>query len=148
LQEGRRLFGRRLPESWVASGEVRKMGRSYRYIGNGDSWATELFLVFVLGFVLATGLWLGIWFVHARPIQADSLHSCVTEKQELAELRARVETAKQQADRQLKEVNAKLEDALVGWGRCIKSQTRIDNQEKPVESSKSSVALEPVAARQ
>jgi len=28
------------------------MGRSYRYIGNGDSWATELFLVFVLGFVL------------------------------------------------------------------------------------------------
>jgi hypothetical protein len=124
------------------------MGRSRKYFSSGDSWGTELFLVFFLGFVLATGLWLGIWFVHARPIQADSLQSCVAEKQELASLRAKVETEKQLADRQLEEVNAKLEDALAGWGRCIKSQNRIDNQEKPVESTQSSVELEPVAARQ
>lgn len=126
------------------------MGKSYRYIGSGDSWGTELFLVFILGFVLATALWLGVWFVHAKPTHADSLQSCLAEKQELAQLRARVEIEKRDSDQKLEEVNAKLEDALAGWGRCIRSQTPADTQEKPVEStsSPSSAASEPIAKRQ
>jgi len=126
------------------------MRRSRKYFSSGDSWGTELFLVFLLGFVLATGLWLGIWFVHARPIQADSLQSCVAEKQELAELQAKVKAEKQRAEQQLAEANAKLEDALAGWGRCIRSQSRIDTPEEPAGSvsAPTSAASEPVARRQ
>ena len=126
------------------------MGKGYKYIGSGNSWGTELFLVFLLGFVLATGLWLGVWYVHAKPTHADSLQSCLAEKQELAELRARIEVEKQDADQKLGEVNAKLEDALAGWGRCIRSQTPADTQGKSVEStsSPSSVDSKPIAKRQ
>jgi hypothetical protein len=88
-------------------------------------------LVFVFGFVTATVLWLGAWYVYARPAQAASLKSCEVEKSELTTLRAQVETEKQEAARQLaatsarlEEASVKLDDALVGWGRCIRSNNQ------------------------
>jgi hypothetical protein len=113
------------------------MGRvtRYNYIGTGDSWGRELLLVFVFGFVAATVLWLGGWYVYARPAQAASLKSCEAEKSELTTLRAKVETEKEDAAERLAAANAsleeasvKLDDALVGWGRCIRSNNQ-DSEE-------------------
>lgn len=109
------------------------MGRvtRYNYIGTGDSWGRELLLVFVFGFVTATVLWLGAWYVYARPAQAASLRSCEAEKSELTTLRAQVETEKEEAAEQLAATNAelveasvKLDEARVGWGQCIRSNSR------------------------
>jgi hypothetical protein len=125
-------------------------GTSYKYIGTGDSWRRELLLVFLLGFGLATTLWLGLWFVHARPAHTDSLQTCLAEKHEIAKLKAKANLEEQEASRQLEETNVKLEDALLGWGRCIRSQDSTGNQEKASESSstESSAASEPIAKRQ
>ena len=100
----------------------------HKYIGTGDSWGRELFLVFIFGFVTATVLWMAAWYVYARPAQAASLRSCEAERGELTTLRASVETEKQEAARQLAatsarldEASVKLDEALVGWGGCIRS---------------------------
>lgn len=133
------------------------MGRATRhnYIGTGDSWGRELFLVFVFGFVTATVLWLATWYVYARPAQAASLRSCEAEKSELTTLRAQVETEKQEAaerlaaaNASLKETSTKLDDALLGWGRCIRSNSQgSEEKEEGALSSELSLGSKPGAGQ-
>jgi hypothetical protein len=118
-------------------------GTSYKYIATGDSWRTELLLVFIAGFVLATALWLGLWFVHAKPAQADNLQSCLTEKSELTALRAKVATEKEKAAEELAEAKDKLDEALVGWGRCIRSQSQTKQETEEAASALRPTARQP-----
>ncbi len=76
----------------------------------------------ILGFVLATLLWLGLWFFQAKPAQAAALqaqekelHTCLAEKELCSQRSKKLENENQ-------EISAKLEDALAGWGRCIRSK--------------------------
>ena len=92
------------------------------YISSGRAWVTELSLVFILGFALATILWLGLWFFQTKPAQAaalqvheSQLHRCLAEK-ELCRQRSEKLQGENQA------ISAKLEDALTGWGRCIRAK--------------------------
>jgi hypothetical protein len=78
--------------------------------------------VFILGFVLATMLWLGLWFFHAKPAQAaalqaheSELHTCLAERELCSQRSKKLESENQ-------EMSTKLEDALAGWGRCIRSR--------------------------
>lgn len=85
-------------------------------------WITELMIVFVLGFALASALWLGVWFLHMRPAHAAAMDQrdqqlayCQTARQQLHTQHEQVLAAKQQLDTELR-------DAKLGWGRCIRNQ--------------------------
>ena len=104
---------------------------------SGTGWGAELLVVFISGFLLATMLWFGVWFFGARPGQAaavrakeaalrekeSALLNCVAAKNQCDELKDRVQAENQQLD-------AKLKEALLGWGRCIKSKNAPETQEK------------------
>ena len=105
---------------------------------SGMGWGAELLAVFVSGFLVATVLWLALWFFLVRPAQSapartmeaalrekeTALLNCVAAKNQCEELKDKVQAENQQLDTKLKE-------ALVGWGRCIKSKNAPGTQEKP-----------------
>ncbi len=115
------------------------MGGPMKYSSSSRTgWAAELLVTFAFGFLLATLLWLGLWFFHTRPAQATALRAKETA------LRAK-ETAlvncvalqdhrlalKDTLQAEIKQIDAKLKEALKGWGDCIRSKTAPDGQEKP-----------------
>ena len=89
----------------------------------GAGWGTELLVMFVFGFLVATILWLGLWFFLARPAEAGELRAkeaalqakesallnCVAAKDQCDELRDKLQAGNKQIDTKLKEV-------LKGWG--------------------------------
>ena len=105
---------------------------------SGTGWGAELLAVFVSGFLVGTILWLALWFFLVRPAQPaaarakeaalqakeSALLNCVAAKNQCDELKNRVQAENQQLD-------AKLKEALLGWGRCIKSKNGPGTQEKP-----------------
>jgi hypothetical protein len=105
---------------------------------SGMGWGAELLAVFVSGFLVATILWLGLWFFRGRTAQSDAartkeaalqaketvLVNCVAAKNQCNELKDRVQAENQQLD-------AKLKEALLGWGRCIKSKNAPEPSGKP-----------------
>lgn len=85
-------------------------------------WATELGLMFGLGFLLASVLWLSLWFFRAQPSQAavidekeSELSVCQVERQ-----RFREQAEQAQSDRE--RVSRQLRDAQIGWGRCLREK--------------------------
>lgn len=87
-------------------------------------WFTELTLVFFIGFALATALWLGLWFLQARPAYASAmdereaeLAACQSAREELQTQHDAVVAARQQLDTELRE-------AKLGWGRCIREKNQ------------------------
>ena len=93
------------------------------YFSSGRTWAAELWVMFVLGFVLATLLWLGLWFFETRPAQAaaleaqgSALQNCLAEKQSCSQQREKLESENQ-------EIAKKRDQALAGWGRCIRGES-------------------------
>jgi uncharacterized protein HemX len=97
---------------------------------SGTGWGAELFIVFISGFLLATVLWLGLWFFWTKPAQAailqakeaalmakeTALLNCVAAKDQCDELRDKLQAENKQIDTKLKE-------ALNGWGNCIRSKS-------------------------
>lgn len=93
-----------------------------RYLNSGAGWTAELLFMFAAGFALATMLWLALWFFRAEPTQAaaiqlkeSALQECIATKQVCTESKEKLQTANRDISRQL-------EEALVGWGRCIRSK--------------------------
>lgn len=96
----------------------------YHYLTT-NTWARELILVFVAGFVVATLLWFSLYFYQARPAQADALQAqeaeaqqvsarlqrCSAEQNRLEEERQRLESEVEQLDRQLRQ-------SWSAYGRC------------------------------
>ncbi len=109
---------------------------------SGTGWGAELLVAFISGILLATVLWLGLWFFLARPVQAaavrakeaavrekeTTLLSCVAAKDQSNELKDKIQAENKQLDAKLKEV-------LIGWGRCIKGKNPSPRQEKPNPNS-------------
>lgn len=104
----------------------------------GMGWGAELLAVFVSGFLVATILCLGLWLFLLRPAQSaaartneaalrekeTALLNCAALRNQCDELRDKVQAENQQLD-------AKRKEALVGWGRCIKSKNVPEAQGKP-----------------
>lgn len=90
---------------------------TYRYISSSSDWARELTMAFAGGFLLATLLWLGLWYFQARPTQADvlpekesavqelemRLDKCVAERKQASGSGQRLETEVAQLDQQLRQ---------------------------------------------
>jgi len=85
-------------------------------------WVTELTLMFVLGFVFATALWLGLWFYHAQPSQAAAIDRKESALATCEEERDQFRHQSQQAQAQNGDLEKKLHDARVGWGQCIRGK--------------------------
>jgi hypothetical protein len=98
-------------------------------VSGGMGWGAELGIVFISGFLLATFFWLGLWFFIARPVEAEAVRQrdtalreketalvqCLGVRDECQEERSRIRTENARLE-------AKLKEALVGWGRCIRSK--------------------------
>ncbi len=87
-------------------------------------WFTELLLVFALGFLLSTALWLGLWYFQARPASAAALDeqetqlaACELERDGLQAQNTAMTEEKEQLDTALR-------DAKLGWGRCIREKNQ------------------------
>lgn len=98
--------------------------------------------MFAAGFVVATMLWLGLWFFHAGPAQADvlrgqetELESCLAEKKACGEFVDAIEEEKEESGRRLAETNRKLDKALRSWGRCIKKENRSESSQQGIEAA-------------
>jgi len=85
-------------------------------------WATELALVFSAGFLLATALWLGAWFLYARPVQAAQQSETETALAACQAARDGFQQQFEQARAAGQQTEGKLRDALLGWGRCIRKE--------------------------
>ena len=102
---------------------MEKRPKEFNYITSERWWTTELIATFVFGLVLATMLWLGLWFFHLKPIQAAelqaekmALESCLGEN-------ISCNRAKDVFEAENQEINQRLDEARVGWGRCIRSKS-------------------------
>jgi len=83
-------------------------------------------------------LWLGLWFFWTKPAQGAALEvkeaafqakesallNCVAAKNQCDELKDRDQAENQQLD-------SKLKEALLGWGRCIRGKNAPEAQQKP-----------------
>jgi hypothetical protein len=101
----------------------------HKYVSNSDGWARELTLMFILGAVAASFFWLAVWYVQAKPAQADalqektatvqeldgSLQQCTVEKERLTASNARLESEAEEMDRQLKQ-------AWAAHARCVREE--------------------------
>jgi hypothetical protein len=115
------------------------MRGSVRYsTSSGMAWGAELVFIFFCGFLLATVLWLGLWFFWRRPAQAAALQANegVLKAKDSALLKC--VAAKDQGDKlkdelqaQNKRIDTKLKEALKRWGGCLRSKTAPDAQENP-----------------
>ena len=95
------------------SGSVKYASRA------GAGWGTELPVMFVFGFLVATILWRGLWFLWARPAEAAALRvkdaalqvreaavrdketvllNCAAAKDQRDELRDKLQAENQQLD--------------------------------------------------
>lgn len=97
---------------------------------SGSGWAAELLVVFFAGFLLASLLAAGAWFVAVRPGYSAALREkeaalrqkeaallhCTQAKDQSSGLIEKLEAENGELDKRLKA-------ALVGWGRCIKGGT-------------------------
>ena len=101
----------------------------------GTGWGAELLVVFISGFLLATILWLALWLLWTRPgrgalfqekeaalrAKESALQNCLAAKDQS-------EQSKNNLLAQNSEIEAKLKNALIGWGRCIKGKTQSSPQ--------------------
>jgi gas vesicle protein len=98
----------------------------------------ELLAVFFFGFLVGSALWLGLWFLQLRPARGaalretetilrakeTALRDCTAAQDHCRELKAKLEI-------QNKQLDAKLKEALIGWGGCIKGKAAPETQAQP-----------------
>ena len=92
------------------------------YVSSGRVWAAELWVMFLIGFVLATVLWLGLWFFQTRPAQAAAFQAQKSELQNCQAEKQLCSQRKEELEGQNQQVRKKLDEALAGWGRCIRGE--------------------------
>lgn len=97
------------------------MKGTVKYMGSRSGWAAELLIMFVFGFLLATLLWVGLWWFQAKPAHAAALQAHETELNKCLGAKELCDSQRVKILAENQEVNRKLEEALVGWGRCIRS---------------------------
>ena len=100
------------------------MGGPTKYMNSGGGWVGELFVSFIAGFVLATLLWLGLWLFQARPAQAAALQAQETELHQCLATKELADGLREKVQAENEEISSKLDQALAGWGRCIRSQAQ------------------------
>jgi hypothetical protein len=93
-----------------------------KYRDPKPSWATELAVVFVMGFLLASAVWLGAWFLYARPVQAAQQSETESALAACQTARDTFELHLQEARAASQQTEVKLRDAMLGWGRCIRGK--------------------------
>jgi hypothetical protein len=97
---------------------------------SGSGWAAELLVVFFAGFLLASLLAAGAWFVAVRPGYAAALRRKEDALRQKEAALLHCTQAKDQSKGLIEklevengELDKKLKAALAGWGRCIKGGT-------------------------
>ena len=104
---------------------------------SGAGWRAELVATFLFGFSLATVLWLALWLIQLRPARAAAfrekegalrakeaaLQNCVAAADQCGRLKDSLQAGNKQLD-------AKVKEALLGWGRCIHNKDVPEPQEK------------------
>lgn len=96
---------------------------------SGGSWGTELLVVFLGGFLLASLIAMGGWYFVLRPGHEAALRvkeAALKEKEvaliHCAAAKDQCHEAREKLQAENGEINTKLQDALRGWGRCLRSQ--------------------------
>ncbi len=94
-------------------------------------WTTELIATFVFGFVLATLLWVGLWFFRVKPDHAAASHAKETALRECAAAKNECDELRDKARAESGNIRQQLEEARLGWGRCLKSKKALEEKLQP-----------------
>ncbi len=100
-----------------------------KYQTSGRGWTIELCLVFVLGFLAATVLWLGLWFLETKPAQAAVVQEKESALEKCLAANNLCDQTKKEIQAQQEDLEKKLDDALAGWGRCIRQRQQAQGNE-------------------
>ena len=106
---------------------MEKKPKEFRYITSAGWWTGELIAMFVVGLTLASMLWLGLWFLHVRPVQAAALQAQKTALEQCLAEKDLCNQVKNKLGAENKEISRRLDEARVGWGRCIRSKSTPDD---------------------
>ncbi len=102
-----------------------------KYSDPAPGWTTELIATFVFGFVLATLLWLGLWFFKTKPDHAAALHARETASRECVAAKNECDGQRDKARAENENIRQQLEEARLGWGRCLKSKKALEEKLQP-----------------
>ncbi|MGH9804623.1 MAG: hypothetical protein ACRD4D_05580 [Candidatus Acidiferrales bacterium] len=99
----------------------------YRYLSNNTDWTSELSFAFGGGFLLASLLWLGLWYFQARPTQADAIQEkeSVVQEMELRleqcnAARAQAGVTNQQLEAEVAQLDRQLKQAWAAARRAAR----------------------------
>lgn len=89
-------------------------------------WATELVMLFSLGFLTASLLWIGVWFFSLQPEyhaavdeKTAALATCSAERSELEGQLEQVRSAGETSESKLGEITTRL-------GRCMRDKRNLE----------------------
>ena len=102
-----------------------------KYSDPAPGWTTELIATFVFGFVLATLLWVGLWFFKTKPGYAATLQARETALRECVAVKNECSDEKNKARAVNESIIRQLEEARLGWGRCLKSKKALEEKLQP-----------------
>ncbi|HSC78193.1 MAG TPA: hypothetical protein VLB32_06490 [Candidatus Acidoferrales bacterium] len=98
--------------------------RTYSYYDTSRQWSRELLAMFIVGFVAATLLWVGVWYLQARPAHADAIQAQQTERQQAQSQlqqctaeRDQLRQASEQRERRVRELDQQLKGAWAAYAR-------------------------------
>ncbi len=98
--------------------------RTYHYFESSRQWSRELLAMFIVGFVAATLLWVGVWYLQARPAHADAIQAQETERQQVRSQlqqctaeRDQLRHASDQQQRRVRELDQQLKGAWAAYAR-------------------------------
>ncbi len=99
-------------------------GSTYNYFESSRQWNRELLVMFTVGFVAATLLWVGVWYFQARPAHADMLQAQETERQQAQSQlqqctveRDQLRQTNTRLDRRVHDLDQQLKNAWAAYSR-------------------------------
>ncbi len=98
--------------------------RTYTYYETSRHWSRELLAMFIVGFVAATLLWVGVWYLQARPAHADAIQAQESERQQAQSQlqqctaeREQLRQSSEQRERRVRELDQQLKGAWAAYAR-------------------------------
>ena len=106
-----------------------------KYSDPAPGWTTELIATFVLGFILATLLWVGLWFFKTKPDYATAVHARETALRECVAARKDCDGLRSNAAAENENIRKQLEETKSAWSRCLKSKKELESKRESEQNA-------------
>ncbi len=98
-------------------------------------WATEMVILFSLGFLTASLLWIGVWFFSLQPQYQAALDEKTAEVAKCATERSEVEVQLEQVRGAGETSESKLGEITTRLGRCLRDKRNLEKLQAQTQSA-------------